>query len=73
MKTPVTLLPEALDFARLIRPGDTVGWAEATAEPNKTAPSTVTSAHMMSPCAVSRKKTSCVCVLTHLERSRPVR
>ena len=33
MKTPVTLLPEALDFARLIRPGDTVGWAEATAEP----------------------------------------
>ena len=33
MKTPVVLLPEALDFARLIRAGDTVGWAEATAEP----------------------------------------
>ncbi len=33
MKTPVRLLPEALDFARLIRAGDTVGWAEATAEP----------------------------------------
>lgn len=25
--------PEALDFAQLIRTGDTVGWAEATAEP----------------------------------------
>jgi acyl-CoA hydrolase len=33
MKTPVTVAPEALDFARLIRAGDTVGWAEATAEP----------------------------------------
>ena len=27
-------MPEALDFAALIRPGDTVGWAEATAEPS---------------------------------------
>jgi acetyl-CoA hydrolase len=33
MKTPVTLAPEELDFAGLIREGDTVGWAEATAEP----------------------------------------
>ena len=33
MKSPVTLAPDALDFARLIREGDTVGWAEATAEP----------------------------------------
>jgi acyl-CoA hydrolase len=33
MKTPVTVAPEALDFASLIRAGDTVGWAEATAEP----------------------------------------
>ena len=33
MKTPVTIAPEALDFAPLIRAGDTVGWAEATAEP----------------------------------------
>jgi len=33
MKTPIALLPEALDFTRLIRAGDTVGWAEATAEP----------------------------------------
>ena len=33
MKTPVTLAPEALDFARLIRPDDTVFWAQATAEP----------------------------------------
>ncbi len=33
MKTPVTLMPGELDFARLIRAGDTVGWAEATAEP----------------------------------------
>jgi acyl-CoA hydrolase len=33
MKTPVTVAPEALDFAQLIRAGDTVGWAEATAEP----------------------------------------
>jgi acetyl-CoA hydrolase len=33
MKTPVTVAPEALDFAELIRTGDTVGWAEATAEP----------------------------------------
>jgi acetyl-CoA hydrolase len=33
MKTPATLAPEALDFTRLIRAGDTVGWAQATAEP----------------------------------------
>ena len=33
MKTPVTVAPEALDFAQLIREGDTIGWAEATAEP----------------------------------------
>jgi acetyl-CoA hydrolase len=33
MKTPVTIVPDALDFARLIRAGETIGWAEATAEP----------------------------------------
>jgi acetyl-CoA hydrolase len=33
MKTPLTVSPENLDFATLIRDGDTVGWAEATAEP----------------------------------------
>jgi acyl-CoA hydrolase len=33
MKSPVTVAPEDLDFARLLRDGDTVGWAEATAEP----------------------------------------
>ena len=33
MKTPATVAPGALDFARLIREGDTVGWAQATAEP----------------------------------------
>ena len=33
MKTPVTLEPAELDFARLVRDGDTIGWAEATAEP----------------------------------------
>jgi acyl-CoA hydrolase len=33
MKTPVTVAPEALDFAGLIRGGDTVFWAQATAEP----------------------------------------
>jgi len=32
-KNPVRMGPEALDFAALIRPGETVGWAEATAEP----------------------------------------
>src|SRR5215472_5375718 len=30
---PHQLAPEALDFTQLIRAGDTVGWAEATAEP----------------------------------------
>lgn len=33
MKTPVVVQPDALDFAGLIRDGDTVGWAQATAEP----------------------------------------
>src|SRR5258708_15866768 len=33
MKTPVTLAREALDFAGLTRAGDTIGWAQATAEP----------------------------------------
>ena len=33
MKIPVTLAPDELDFARLIRPGERVGWAQATAEP----------------------------------------
>jgi hypothetical protein len=30
---PHQLTPETLDFPRLIRAGETVGWAEATAEP----------------------------------------
>jgi len=33
VKIPVTIAPEALDFTRLIRAGETIGWAEATAEP----------------------------------------
>src|SRR4051794_11980468 len=33
MKTPVTIAPDKFDFAALIRAGETVGWAEATAEP----------------------------------------
>ena len=33
MKSPVTVAPEDLDFSRLLREGDAVGWAEATAEP----------------------------------------
>ena len=33
MKTPVSIAPDALDFRRLIGRGETVGWAEATAEP----------------------------------------
>src|SRR3954452_498973 len=33
MKTPTTVAPDKLDFAALIRAGETVGWAEATAEP----------------------------------------
>lgn len=33
MKTPVTVAPGQLDFAALIRPGDTVFWPQATAEP----------------------------------------
>ena len=31
--TPITIASDALDFTRLIRAGETVGWAEATAEP----------------------------------------
>jgi acyl-CoA hydrolase len=33
MKTLATVAPTDLDFARLIRAGDTIGWAQATAEP----------------------------------------
>jgi acyl-CoA hydrolase len=33
MKTPLRVMPEDLDFSRLIRDGDTIGWAQATAEP----------------------------------------
>jgi hypothetical protein len=33
VKTPITIAPEALDFTQLIRLGETVGWAEATAQP----------------------------------------
>ena len=33
MKTPVSIAPDALDFRRLVGRGETVGWAEATAEP----------------------------------------
>src|SRR4051795_647239 len=33
MKTPITIAPDKLDFTALIRAGETVGWAEATAEP----------------------------------------
>ncbi len=33
MKIPLTVAPAALDFGALIRAGETVGWAEATAEP----------------------------------------
>ena len=33
MKTPARVSPGALDFAALIRPGETVFWAQATAEP----------------------------------------
>src|SRR4029077_18848981 len=33
MKIPVPVAPDTLDFAALIRAGDTVGWAQATAEP----------------------------------------
>jgi len=32
-RPPQQVAPEAFDFARLIRDGETVGWAEATAEP----------------------------------------
>src|SRR5260370_41402366 len=33
LKTPVSIAPDALDFRRLIGRSETVGWAEATAEP----------------------------------------
>jgi hypothetical protein len=33
VNNPITIAPEALDFTQLIRAGETVGWAEATAEP----------------------------------------
>jgi len=33
VKTPVAIAPDALDFTQLIRAGETIGWAEATAEP----------------------------------------
>jgi acyl-CoA hydrolase len=33
MKAPTTIAPDKLDFAALIRAGETVGWAQATAEP----------------------------------------
>jgi len=33
LKMPVSIAPDALDFRRLIGRGETVGWAEATAEP----------------------------------------
>ena len=33
MRKAVTITADRLDFVRLIRAGDTVGWAEATAEP----------------------------------------
>jgi hypothetical protein len=33
LKTPVSIAPHALDFRQLIGRGETVGWAEATAEP----------------------------------------
>ncbi len=33
MKNPITIAPERLDFSALIRPGETLFWAQATAEP----------------------------------------
>src|SRR5215472_5893182 len=33
LKTPVSITPDSLDFRRLIGTGETIGWAEATAEP----------------------------------------
>src|ERR1044072_2191464 len=33
MRTLATLAPDKLDFPGLIREGETVGWAQATAEP----------------------------------------
>src|SRR5207248_2881322 len=45
--------------------------AVAAAELTNAATSIVATAHVMKPCAVSRKNTSCVCVLDHLVRRRP--
>src|SRR2546421_8477198 len=47
--------------------------AEPTAEARKPATMTVATAHVMKPCAVSRKNTSCVWVLAHLVLRRPAR
>jgi hypothetical protein len=33
VKTPIMIAPDALDFTQLIRAGEAIGWAEATAEP----------------------------------------
>src|SRR5271166_2957162 len=33
VKTPIIIAPDALDFTQLIRAGETIGWAEVTAEP----------------------------------------
>jgi hypothetical protein len=33
LNKPVSITPDALEFRRLISAGETVGWAEATAEP----------------------------------------
>jgi hypothetical protein len=33
VKTPIFIAPDALDFTQLIRAGETIGWAEATAQP----------------------------------------
>jgi acetyl-CoA hydrolase len=33
LRKPVVIAPDRLDFAQIIRDGDRVGWAEATAEP----------------------------------------
>jgi len=33
LKTPISIVPDSLDFRRLIDRGQTIGWAEATAEP----------------------------------------
>ena len=45
---------------------------EEAAAASRAVPTIVVSAHDKKPCAVSRKKTSCVWTLVHLVRSRPV-